>query len=65
MKKSLVILTALLLLFTCAQAEDEEISISDTAGIVVEEVSYDEVNTIVTAVCDGRAKGMFREWIKE
>ncbi len=31
----------------------------------VEEVSYDEANTIVTAVCDGRAKGMFREWIKE
>jgi GTP-binding protein HflX len=31
----------------------------------VEEVSYDDENTLVTAVCDGRAKGMFREWIKE
>ncbi len=30
----------------------------------VEEVTYDDANTIVTAVCDGRAKGMFREWIK-
>ena len=31
----------------------------------VEEVSYDDENTLVVAVCDGRAKGMFREWIKE
>ena len=30
----------------------------------VEEVAYEGDTTLVTAVCDARAKGMFREWIK-
>jgi len=30
----------------------------------VEEVAYEDDLTLVTAVCDARAKGMFREWIK-
>ena len=30
----------------------------------VEEVSYEDDVTLVTAVCDARAKGMYREWIK-
>ena len=28
----------------------------------VEEVAYDGENTVVTAICDGKAKGMFREY---
>ena len=28
----------------------------------VEEVTYDGENTVVTAICDGKAKGMFREY---
>lgn len=28
----------------------------------VEEVTYDGDNTVVTAICDGKAKGMFREY---
>ena len=31
----------------------------------VENVEYEEENAVVTAVCDGKAKGMFREWLKE
>ncbi len=31
----------------------------------VESVEYEGDNAIVTAVCDGKAKGMFREWIKK
>jgi len=30
----------------------------------VEEVAYEDDLTLVTAVCDARAKGMYREWIK-
>ncbi len=30
----------------------------------VEEVAYEDDVTLVTAVCDARAKGMYREWIK-
>lgn len=31
----------------------------------VEEVCYEGENTVVTAVCDGRAKGMFGQWLKK
>lgn len=31
----------------------------------VEDVSYDGENTIVTAVCDARAKGTFEKWLKK
>lgn len=31
----------------------------------VEEVSYEGENTVVTAICDGRAKGMFGQWLKK
>ena len=31
----------------------------------VESVEYEEENAVLTAVCDGKAKGMFREWLKE
>ena len=31
----------------------------------VEDVSYDENGAVVTAVCDKRAQGMFREWLAE
>lgn len=42
MKKTLALLFALLLPL-CAAAEDEEISILDTAGFFLEEVAYDDV----------------------
>ncbi len=31
----------------------------------VENVSYEGENTVITAVCDGRAKGMFGQWLKK
>lgn len=31
----------------------------------VEEVSYEGENTVITAICDGRAKGMFGKWLKK
>ncbi len=31
----------------------------------VEEVLYEGENTVITAVCDGRARGMFEKWLKK
>lgn len=43
MKKLILCLLAALLLMGGAWAEDEEISLEDTAGIIIEEVTYDDV----------------------
>ena len=42
-KRFLCLVCALLLLVSAAWAEDEEISLEDTAGIIIEEVTYDDV----------------------
>lgn len=42
-KRILCLLAAMLLLCASAMAEDEEISLEDTAGIIIEEVTYDDV----------------------
>lgn len=41
-KRLLALLTALMLLSSCAMAEEDDISITETAGIVIEEVSLDD-----------------------
>ena len=43
MKKWILCLLCALLVCTAAFAEDEEISLEDTAGIIIEEITYDDV----------------------